>query len=104
MKSFTDRVKRDQEKHEGLHVIKVVRDVDPREREPIDLIAMDRNGKVTFIRARGNGHGNINAATRLRLQLLGKQCNAKILHAKENGSGEIVYTRIYGYERVYERK
>jgi len=95
MKSFTEHVKRDQEKHEGMHVFKVPKDIVPALREPIDLICM-KNGKTTFIRARGNGHGNLNEVTTLRLKQLGKQCGAKVLYAKENGAGEIVYFRIYG--------
>jgi len=94
MKSFTDRVKRDQEKQE-LHVFQVPRDVEPQKRELIDLICM-KHGKTTFIRARGNGHGNLHEATRLRLQALGKHCGAKVLYAKENGAREIVFFRIYG--------
>ena len=95
MKSFIDRVKRDQEK-QGLHVFRVPMDLVPALREPIDLICI-KNGQITFIRCRGNGHSNLHEATRLRLQMLGKQCGAKVLHGKENGSGEIVYFRIYGY-------
>ena len=94
MKDFTDRVKRDQEKHEGMHVFKVPKDIVPALREPIDLICM-KNGKTTFIRCRGNGHGNLHEVTRLRLQQLGKICGAKVLHGKENGAGEIVFFRIY---------
>lgn len=93
MKSFTERVKRDQEK-QGLHVFRLPRDMDPQDREPIDLICM-KNGITTFIRARGSGHGNLQEATRLRLRALGKQCGAKVLHAKVNGEGEIVFFRIY---------
>ena len=93
MKSFTERVKRDQEK-QGLHVFRVPKDIVPALREPIDLIGM-KNGKVTFYRARGNGHGNLNVATILRLQMLGKKCGAKVLHAKENGEGEIVFFLVY---------
>ena len=93
MKSFTDRVKRDQEK-QGLHVFNIQKDVRPLEREPIDLICM-KNSVTTFIRARGNGHGNLNRMTEMRLQQLGKQCGARVLHAKENGAEEIVYFRIY---------
>ena len=94
MKSFTDRVKRDQEKQE-LYVFRVARDMKPILREPIDLICMNKNGKVTFIRARENGHGNLTNMTKLRLQQLGKKCGAKVLYAKENGAGEIVFFRIY---------
>ena len=93
MKSFTDRVKRDQEK-QGFHIFKVPKDIVPALREPIDLICM-KHGKTTFIRARGNGHGNVHETTILRLQMLGKKCGAKVLYAKENGAGEIVYFRIY---------
>lgn len=94
MKSFTERVKLDQEKHEGLHVFKLSKDMIELKREPIDLITM-KNGITTFIRARGNGHGNLHEATRLRLRALGKQCGAKVLHAKVNSAGEIVFFRIY---------
>ena len=93
MKSFTDRVKRDQEKQE-LYVFRVARNMKPILREPIDLICM-KNGKTTFIRARGNGHGNLNRMTKMKLQQLGKKCGAKVLYAKENGAGELVYFRIY---------
>ena len=93
MKSFTDRVKRDQEKQE-FHVFKVPKDIVPALREPIDLICM-KHGQTIFIRARGNGHGNLHETTILRLQALGKKCGAKVLYAKENGSGEVVYFRIY---------
>ena len=93
MKSFTDRVKRDQEK-QGLHVFPIIKNVNPKDREAIDLIAI-KNSIITFIRARGNGHGNLQEATRLRLRALGKQCGAKVLHAKVNGDGEIVFFRIY---------
>lgn len=93
MKSFTDRVKRDQEK-QGLHVFRVPKHIVPALREPIDLICM-RNGITTFIRARGNGHGNLNTHTKLQMQMLGKKCGAKVLHVKENGAGEIVFFRIY---------
>ena len=93
MKSFTDRVKRDQEK-QGLHVFPITKNVHPLERELIDLICM-KHGVTTFIRARGNGHGNLHESTRLRLRALGKQCGAKVLHVKENGAGEIVFFRIY---------
>ena len=92
--SFTDRVKRDQEKHEGMHVFRVPKDIVPALRESIDLICM-KHGHVTFIRARGNGHGNLHTHTKLRLQQLGKKCGAKVLYAKENGAGEIVFFRIY---------
>jgi hypothetical protein len=93
MRSFTDRVKRNQEK-QGLHVFRVPKDMVPLEREPIDLICI-KHDATTFIRARGNGHGNLHESTRLRLRALGKYCGAKVLHAKENGAGEIVFFRIY---------
>lgn len=95
MKHFREHVKRDQE-NQGLHVfpIPLQANVDPQDQEPIDLICM-KNGKTTFIRARGNGHGNLQEATRLRLRALGKHCGARVLHAKENGAGEIVFFRIY---------
>ena len=93
MKSFRERVKRDQEK-QGLHVFRVQKDTRLMLREPIDLIAM-KNGVTTFIRAREDGHGNLTNATKLRLQVLGKQCGAKVLYAKQNGEGEIVFFRIY---------
>ena len=93
MKSFTDRVKRDQEK-QGLYVFRVPKDVVPALREPIDLIAA-KNDKFTFIRARGNGHGNLNCMTKMRLQQLGKKCGARVLYARLNGENEIVFERIY---------
>lgn len=93
MKSFTERVKRDQEK-QGLYVIKVARDVIPPERELIDLITA-KNGKFTFIRARGNGHGKLHQYTKLRLQTLGKKCGARVLHAFVNGENEICFKIIY---------
>ena len=93
MKSFTERVKLNQEK-QGLHVFTISKNVVPLERELIDLICM-KHGVTTFIRARGNGHGNLHESTRLRLRALGKYCGAKVLHAKENGAGEIVFFRIY---------
>ena len=93
MKSFTEHVKRDQEK-QGLHVFRVPKDIVPALREPIDLICM-KHGVTTFIRARGNGHGNLQEATKLRLRALGKYCNAKVLYAKVNGADEIVFFRIY---------
>lgn len=93
MKSFTERVKRDQEK-QGLHVFRVPKDMVPILREPIDLIAL-KNGKITFIRARGGGHGNLNRMTKMKLQQLGKECGAKVLYAKINGEGEIVFFRIF---------
>lgn len=93
MKSFIDRVKYNQEK-QGLHVFRVARDVDPQTRELIDLICM-KNGKTTFIRCRGNGHGNLQTRIKLQLQALGRKCGAKVLHSKENGAGEIVFFRIY---------
>ena len=95
MKSFTERVKQNQEQ-QGLHVFRVPRDMVPIMQEPIDLIAM-KNGKVTFYRTRGNGHGKLNQMTKMKLQQLGKQCGARVLYAHVNGENEIVF------ERVYER-
>ena len=94
MKSFTDRVKRDQEKQE-LYVFRVSRDMKPLLREPIDLICMNKHGKVTFIRARDNGHGNLNRMTKMKLQQLGKKCGARVLYARVNDENEIVFERIY---------
>ena len=94
MKSFTERVKRNQETREGQHVFRVPKDMVPVMREPIDLICM-KHGVTTFIRARGNGHGKLQTRIKLQLQMLGKQCGAKVLHAKVNGEGEIVFFRIY---------
>ena len=91
--SFTDRVKYNQEKQD-LYVIKVARDMNPGERELIDLITA-KNGKFTFIRARGNGHGNLTLMTKMRLQQLGKKCGARVLYARVNGENEIVFERIY---------
>lgn len=91
--SFTDRVKYNQEK-QGLYVIKVARDMNPGERELIDLITA-KNGKFTFIRARGNGHGNLHTHTKLLMQQLGKKCGARVLYARVNGENEIVFERIY---------
>ena len=93
MKSFTEHVKRDQEK-QGLHVFRVPKDMVPMLREPIDLIGM-KNGKVTFYHARGNGHGNLNRMTKMKLQQLGKQCGAQVLYAHVNGENEIVFKIIY---------
>ena len=93
--SFTDRVKRDQEKHEGMHVFRVPKDIVPALREPIDLICMNKKGNATFIRARGSGHGHIHTSTILLLQQLGKKCNARVLHASVNGENEIVFKIIY---------
>ena len=94
MKSFTDRVKYDQEKHEGMHVFKVSKEIRPLEREPIDLICM-KNGKFIFIRARGNGHGKLNHMTEMRMQQLGRKCGARILYAHVNGENEMVFKIIY---------
>ena len=91
--SFTDRVKRNQEK-QGLYVIKVARDMNPGERELIDLITA-KNGKFAFIRARGNGHGNLILMIKMRLQQLGKKCGARVLYARVNGENEIIFERIY---------
>jgi len=95
MKSFTEHVKRDQEKHEGMHVFKVPKDIVPALREPIDLICINKHGKVTFITARGNGHNRPNTATKLKLQTLGKKCNARVLYASVNGENAIVFKIIY---------
>lgn len=97
MKSFTDRVKRDQEKHEGMHVFKVSKEIRPLEREPIDLICM-KNGKTTFIRASGSGHGHLNRMMEMQMRQLGKKCHARVLHASINGENSIVF------KIVYERK
>lgn len=93
MKSFTERVKWDQEK-QGLHVFRVPKDMVPALREPIDLICM-KNGITTFIRARGNGHGNLTKATIMQLQVLGKNCGVKVLYAKVNSENELIFFRIY---------
>lgn len=93
MKNFAEHVKRDQEK-QGLQVFKVARDMNPKEREPIDIITM-KNGKDTFIRARGNGHGKLQEHIKLQLRALGKKCGARVLHAHVNGSNEICFEIIY---------
>lgn len=97
MKSFTERVKHAQEK-QGLQVFRVVRELDPRGGELIDLITI-KNSRTTFIHARGNGHGNLHSSTKLRLQMLGKRCGAKVLHAKVDGENELVFFRIYENEK-----
>ena len=94
MKSFTERVKRHFEK-QGLHVFTIMKKMDPRERELIDLISLNPKGIATLIRARGNGHGNLHKTTKLGLQRLGKRRNVRVLHAKVNGEGDIVFFRIY---------
>jgi len=94
MKNFRNVVKRNQEK-QGLHVFSVMKDVNPAERESIDLIVIDRHGKVTLIRARGNGHNRLNNAIKLKLQMLGKKCNARVLYASINGENSIVFKIIY---------
>lgn len=94
-RSFTDRVKYHFEK-QGLHVLKVSKEIRPLEREPIDLITA-KNGKFTFIRARENGHGNLNRMTIMKLRQLGMKCGARVLYSRLNGENEIVF------ERVYER-
>lgn len=94
MKSFTERVKRDQEKHEELHIFRVSKDKVPILREPIDLIGM-KNGKITFIRCRGNGHGKLQQRVILQLQVLGKKCGARVLHASVNSENEICFKIIY---------
>lgn len=93
-KSFTEHVKRDQEK-QGLYVFRVPKDIVPLLREPIDLICINKHGKVTFIRARGDGHGHLNRMTIMKLQQLGEKCGARILHASVNGENEIVFRIIY---------
>jgi len=92
MKNFIDRVKRDQEKHEGLQMFKLL-----QKRHLVDLVGINQHGKATLIRCRNGGHGRLNQITLMKLQQLGKKCNAKVLSAKENGAGEIVFIRIYGY-------
>lgn len=94
MKSFTERVKLDQEKQD-LHVFKVIQSIRPLEREPIDLICMNKHGKTTLICARGNGHNRPNNATKLKLQILGKQCGVRVLYASVNGENEIIFKIIY---------
>lgn len=94
MKFFTDRVKRHFER-QGLHVFPIIQNIEPRERELIDLICMDHNGIATLIRARGNGHGSLLGATKSGLQQLGKRRNVRVLHAKVNGEGDLVFFRIY---------
>ena len=93
MRSFTERVKREQE-NQGLQVFRIYSAGDYKVRPPIDLICM-KNGNITLVRARGNGHGNLNAMTVMVLKQLGKKCGAKVLLAKENGATEIVFFRIY---------
>lgn len=93
MKSFTEHVKYHFEK-QGLHVFRVPKDKVPIRQEPIDLITA-KNGKFTFIRARGNGHGKLQQRIILQLQALGKKCGARMLHAKVNGDNEIVFKTIY---------
>ena len=94
MKSFTERVKRDQEKQD-FYVFRVPKDMVPALREPIDLICINKHGKVTFITARGNGHNRPNTATKLKLQTLGKKCNARVLYASVNGENTIIFKIIY---------
>ena len=94
MKSFTERVKRDQNV-QGLSVFRVSRSEDIEfKNEPIDLICM-KHGLSTFIHARNNGHGKLNHISVLRLQMLGKRCGARVLKASINGNNEIVYKIIY---------
>ena len=93
MKSFTERVKRDQTV-QGQYVFRVWRSQNREfENQQIDLICM-KHGLTTFIRAR-NGHGKLNRITILRLQMLGKRCGARVLKASINGDNEIVYKIIY---------
>ena len=94
MKSFTERVKWNQEK-QGLHVFPIIQKVHPRERELIDLITLNTHGITTLIRARGNGHGTLYSQTKEAMQRLGKRRNVRVLHAKVNGEGDIVFFRIY---------
>lgn len=94
MKSFTEHVKLDQEA-QGLHVFRVPKYKEQKKQVPIDLIAM-KNGKVTtFIRARKGGYDKPNSMTILRMQMLGKQCGALMLHASMNSKNQIVYKTIY---------
>ena len=93
--SFTERVKHNQEQHEGMHVFRVPKDRVPALREPIDLICMNKKGKITLICARGNGHNRPNNATKLKLQMLGKKCNARVLYASVNGENSIIFKIIY---------
>lgn len=92
MKSFTERVKRDQNVH-GVSVFRIWRSEEFKN-EPIDLICM-KHGLSTFIHARNNGHGKLNHMSVLRLQMLGKRCGARVLKASINGDNEIVYKIIY---------
>ena len=94
MKSFTERVRRDQTV-QGQYAFRVWRSQNREfENEQIDIICM-KHGLTTIIRARDNGHGKLNRITILRLQMLGKKCGARVLHAKVNGDNEIVYKSIY---------
>ena len=52
MRSFTERVKRDQER-QGLYVFKVLKGIRPLERESIDLICM-KNGVLWKVRKMKN--------------------------------------------------
>ncbi len=93
MKSFTERVKRDQNA-QGQYVFRVWKPQNSElKHEPIDLICM-KHGVTTFIRAR-NGYGKLHHVTMLRLQMLGKRCNARVLKASINGNNEIVYEIVY---------
>ena len=91
---FTERVKR-HFKRQGLHVFPIIQNTEPRERELIDLICINHKGISTLIRARGNGHGNLLGSTRLGLQQLGERRNVRVLHAKVNGEGDLVFFRIH---------
>lgn len=91
MKSFAERVKCDLE-DQGSYVFRVWKPQNSDlKHEPIDLICM-KHGVTTFIRAR---NGKIHHVTMLRLQMLGKRCNARVLKASINGDNEIVYEIVY---------
>ena len=94
MRFFTERVKRLFEK-QGLHVFPIMQKANPKDRELIDLIALNTHGTITLIRARGNGHGTLYSQTKEAMQRLGKRRNVRVLHAKVNGEGDIVFFRIY---------
>ena len=94
MNSFTERVKLEQEEQE-LHVFRVPKYQEQTIREPIDLICMNKKGEATLIRAREGGHEKPNRMTILRMQMLGKQCGARVLHAFVNDENEICFDIIY---------
>jgi len=94
MKFFKDRVKQNQEK-EGLHVFELSHY--PIRTGPIDLICMKEN-TITFIRARENDgkiSSKINSMTKLRMQIIGRKCGARVLFASLSAEDEIVYEVIY---------